>query len=184
MQHDTLPYTIRRATPSDLDAAARLRAVSWQQSFADFLPASTLEGFVESPWTRFVADEWRALLAAGTGEVWVAEDADGVLVGVAQAEADDAPDAPAPVKLSKLYLLDRAKGTGLAVRLMQRTIGDGPAYLWVLDGNDRGRRFYERHGFVADGTFVHLLDDLAHIREIRMVRAGTSSATPGTPGPA
>jgi ribosomal protein S18 acetylase RimI-like enzyme len=30
--------------------------------------------------------------------------------------------------------------------------GRGPIRLWVLDANDRARRFYERYGFVLDGA--------------------------------
>jgi ribosomal protein S18 acetylase RimI-like enzyme len=36
--------------------------------------------------------------------------------------------------------------------LLTRAIGDAPAYLWMLKGNDRAQRFYERHGFAFDGT--------------------------------
>lgn len=36
----------------------------------------------------------------------------------------------------------------------QRLAADGftHAYLWVVDGNARARRFYEREGWKADGT--------------------------------
>jgi hypothetical protein len=41
------------------------------------------------------------------------------------------------------------------------------AELWVVEDNPRARRFYDKHGFAADGArFVDALD----IVEIRMVR--------------
>ncbi len=46
-------------------------------------------------------------------------------------------------------------------------IGDSAAYLWVLDGNARAIRFYERHGFAFDGTTKR--EDVG--LERRMVRA-------------
>ena len=49
-------------------------------------------------------------------------------------------DAPAPLELYAINVLRRAHGTGLADDLMARAIGDRPAYLWVLDGNDRADR--------------------------------------------
>ena len=43
-------------------------------------------------------------------------------------------DAPVPLELYAINVLRRAHGTGLADELMSRTIGDRPAYLWVLEG--------------------------------------------------
>ncbi len=162
--------TIRRAGLDDLEQAARVRAVAWQQAFRGLLPDAMLDGFADSAWTARLIAEWRELIGAG-GTVWLAVDPDHQIIGVAQSQPDDSPDAPAPVRLSKLYLLDRAKGTGLATRLLDRTVGRGPAYLWVLDGNERAQAFYRKHGFEFDGEFMHLEDDLAHVRELRMVRA-------------
>ncbi len=163
-------HTIRRATLDDLERAARVRALSWQQAFRGLLPDATLDGFADSVWTTRLLGEWGTLIRSG-GTVWVALDDDGTIVGVAQSQSDDAPDAPAPVRLSKLYLLDGAKSTGLAARLLHRTVGAGAAYLWVLDGNERAQAFYRKHGFEFDGAFMHLEDDLSHVRGLRMVRA-------------
>ncbi len=164
-------HTIRRAEPDDLETAARVRALSWQQTFRGLLPDATLDGFVDSVWTTRLVEEWGTLIRSG-GTVWLALDGDGTIIGVAQSQADDAPDAPAPVRLSKLYLLDGAKGTGLAARLLRRAVGAGAAYLWVLDGDERAQAFYRKHGFEFDGASMPLEDDLAHVREVRMVRAG------------
>ena len=40
------------------------------------------------------------------------------------------------------------RGTGVADLLVQETLGDVPAYLWVLTGNARAQAFYRRLGFV------------------------------------
>lgn len=164
-------FLVRAARPDELGRAAVVRARSWQQAFRGLLPDAMLDGFADSVWTERLVAEWRDLVSAG-GTVWVALDAAGGIVGVAQSEPDTDPAAPAPIRLSKLYLLDAAKGTGLADRLLHRTIGNESAYLWVLDGNERAQAFYRRHGFELDGAFLHLEDDLAHVREVRMVRAG------------
>jgi hypothetical protein len=39
--------------------------------------------------------------------------------------------------------------------------------LWVLDGNARARRFYERAGLVADGAAKHATFGGATLREVR-----------------
>jgi len=41
--------------------------------------------------------------------------------------------------------------------------------LWVLEANTRGRSFYERHGFLADGA-TKVLDFDAAVTELRYVR--------------
>ena len=49
-------------------------------------------------------------------------------------------------------------GHGLGAVLLRRTeqrlarCGFVEATLWVLTGNERGRRFYERHGWRPDGA--------------------------------
>ena len=49
-------------------------------------------------------------------------------------------------------------GTGVGAALMRQALADmrargyRAALLWVLDANDRARRFYERFGWQPDGT--------------------------------
>ena len=40
----------------------------------------------------------------------------------------------------------------LSTALQLRALGSVDASLWVMDRNSRARRFYERHGWRADGT--------------------------------
>ncbi len=45
------------------------------------------------------------------------------------------------------------------------------AYLWVLHGNERASRFYERHGWHADGAEkVGAAGGATELRELRHVR--------------
>ena len=77
-------------------------------------------------------------------------------------------DAPTGREVRALNVLRRAYGTGLADLLMAALAGDGPAYLWVVDGNDRAAAFYRRHGFADDGGRK---DDVRlGVREVRMSR--------------
>jgi hypothetical protein len=52
--------------------------------------------------------------------------------------------------------------------LIAAAVGDRPAYLWVLDGNDRAMRFHRRHGFVDEGGRTPE-PDTGNL-EVRMVR--------------
>ena len=51
-----------------------------------------------------------------------------------------------------LYVRASVYGTGIGHALCAAALGSDPAYLWVLDGNERALRFYERQGFGLDGT--------------------------------
>jgi GNAT superfamily N-acetyltransferase len=59
--------------------------------------------------------------------------------------------------LRSLYVVPEAWGTGVAQRLMEAALdamrerGATEAILWVVEGNDRARRFYEREGWALDG---------------------------------
>ena len=61
-------------------------------------------------------------------------------------------------ELFAIYLAEHAAGTGIGATLLERAErqlrdeGFSRATLWVLETNDRARRFYERHGWVWDGT--------------------------------
>jgi GNAT superfamily N-acetyltransferase len=91
-------------------------------------------------------------------------------------------------ELYALYVRPTWWSTGTGRALMDRVLArvSGARYrcitLWVLEGNARARRFYERAGFAPDGA-RHVLDDLGGVTEIRYRRAlaaGTRGSTAGT----
>ncbi len=71
-------------------------------------------------------------------------------------------------ELYAINLLPRAQGTGLADELLDRSLGDRAAYLWVIEGNERAQAFYRKHGFADDGG--RTVDEPSGAPEIRMVR--------------
>ena len=87
---------------------------------------------------------------------------------------DDA--ARATGEVTAIYLLPSHWRRGGGSRLLARAVealtaaGFRRATLWVLDGNCRARRFYERHGWHADGSIK--VDDRGtfHLRELRYAR--------------
>jgi GNAT superfamily N-acetyltransferase len=74
--------------------------------------------------------------------------------------ADDGPDGPGPGcgEVLALYARPDRVGTGVGRALMAYGLdelgraGLVPVLLWVLTGNDRARRFYEKAGFHPDGA--------------------------------
>lgn len=141
-------FRIRQAAMEDLADAVRARNLAWRQSYP-----LTEDDFARRE-TRFEAqvEAWQHSAANGC-YFWVVVDTadNNRIVGVANARAADDPQAPTTLELQMMYLLDVAKGSGIADRLLEMTIGDAPAHLWVVDGNDRAIAFYRRHGFEPVG---------------------------------
>lgn len=78
--------------------------------------------------------------------------------GAYRLAGEDGFVAVAPPWLEALYVRPSAWGSGVADELHAwavdrlRAAGTTTARLWVLEENVRARRFYERHGWRADGT--------------------------------
>ena len=91
---------------------------------------------------------WREALADERAYVVVAERR-GAVIGVAGAEGG---------WLHGLYVVPDAWGSGIAERLHDDALaalaraGAARARLWVLEDNERARRFYERRGWRRDGS--------------------------------
>lgn len=161
-------FRIRQASGGDLVDAARVKALAWRQTypFPDAVFARQDELVASS------AELWADRMDRGS-YFWVVTDTaepGAPIVGVAHATAEVPVPSPASLELSMIYLLDIAKGSGIADRLLQMAIGDAPAFCWVLEGNERAVAFCRRHGFEADGAVQQLDGLLAHHRELRLLR--------------
>jgi GNAT superfamily N-acetyltransferase len=53
--------------------------------------------------------------------------------------------------LQQLFVRPAAWGTGVAGELHDRATDLGARKLWVMEQNERARRFYEKHGWRPDG---------------------------------
>ncbi len=159
--------TVRPAVLDDAEVIAAVHHTAWVQTYSNLLPAEHWE----SDTVERRAQRWRERLsddARGYPSVAVV---DGQVVGFAKAGPARAKDGIAPVRsdeLWSLYVLGERHGTGIGALLLHAVLPPAlPAELWVADANPRARRFYEKHGFMPDGT--RFTDDL-NIVEIRMAR--------------
>jgi GNAT superfamily N-acetyltransferase len=148
------PVALRLATADDARAIAEVHVSSWRWAYRGHLPESTLEGLDVSE----LEGQWRSVLEEPGRIVLVATDRDDV-VGFAHAAATDDEDSGEDIgQLYSLYLLQRVVGAGLGRALLERATeemldaGFAAARLWVLESNERARRFYERAGWSWDGT--------------------------------
>ena len=159
----------RDATPADLPAVDRLFRTSFAATFGHLYPPADLAAF----FARFTPQAWAGELA--THRFRLAE-VDGVPVGYAKLGAVTMPTehAPGDRELRQLYLVETAKGTGIADALMRWTIeearddGATALFLSVYVGNARAIRFYARYGFADVGAYAFMVGD--HQDEDRIMR--------------
>jgi L-amino acid N-acyltransferase YncA len=150
----TSPVAIRAATEADARAIAEVHVASWRWAYGNLMPGGFLERFSVEDRER----QWIETVRGGVDRIVVASRGD-ELVGFASAGPSRDDDAlPGTAELFTLYLLQRFQGRGVGGSMLEDVVeglGDSGyrrATLWVLETNTLARRFYERKGWVWDGT--------------------------------
>ncbi|AXK36986.1 GNAT family N-acetyltransferase [Streptomyces armeniacus] len=165
---------------ADIDAVAELRVRGWQHAYAGLMPQTYLDGM--SPDRD--AGQRRELFAKTRGVITnlVAEDDAGRVTGWAALgpyRDDDRTGGAGRAQdgeLYALYVLPERIGTGTGRALMDAVLtraeelGHTRLLLWVVKGNARARRFYERAGWAPDGAEEAYDVDGASVPELRYVR--------------
>ncbi len=144
--------------------AAAIRAVyvaSFDPMFRHLYTAADYDAFMaghdEAAFRAQLADEAYAFRIAAV---------DGRLVGYCKLGPPSLPYDPEGrrcIELRQLYLLDEAKGSGVAVALMDWAIVEarrrGAVEMWlsVFSENPRARRFYARYGFEEVSEFAFMV---------------------------
>ena len=144
---------LRSARPDDALAVARVHVRSWQAAYRGLLPDGYLDALRpedRAPYYDFAPTE---PLAPST---IVAVEGDRIL-GFATTGVSTPTATPHAGELMALYVDPDAWGRGIGRQLIAearsrlRTLAFTDAVLWVLVGNVRAQRFYERDGWAADG---------------------------------
>lgn len=152
------PSTIvRPARPEDAHDIADLHVRSWRAAYAGTVSAAALD--------RLDVDEraavWtRRLAASPPGQVTLVAESAGRLVGfLLLGPTPDADHDPATTgHVFAAHVDPDVTGLGIGAVLLGRAVdvlagaGHRIATLWVVDGNQRAQRFYERAGWTPDGV--------------------------------
>ena len=150
---------IRAATPADTEGIGLAHVRSWQSAYRGKMPQDYLHGL--DPAVR--AQAWRRIMAEtepSRGGVLAAVTDGGGITGFASfgPARDHDTDPRQTGEVFAIYVDPDAWGTGTGRLLMAGAtaelarLGYTDAILWVLDTNDRARRFYALAGWAEEGT--------------------------------
>jgi GNAT superfamily N-acetyltransferase len=145
---------IRPATAEDARAVPDIQVRGWQWAYRDLMPADYLD--------ELSAEEglprWRTAIEESRDErrILVAE-AEHAVVGftaLGPSRDDDAGSAAGEVYAIYVDPEHTRRGIGRALlgaaEAQLASLGHSTATLWVIEGNDRARRFYQAVGWRAD----------------------------------
>jgi ribosomal protein S18 acetylase RimI-like enzyme len=135
---------IRRATPDDAEAIARVEMRTFRHAYADILDPQFLAEMELGERTA----AWREALERDDRVVWVAEVEDR-LVGYASARDRE---------LRTLYVDPAAQGAGVGTRLLAEAEAAGVCELEVFADNGHGIAFYEARGWRDAGPAGEWMD--------------------------
>jgi GNAT superfamily N-acetyltransferase len=146
---------IRTVDDGDLAVVGALHHRSRTDAYAGLVSAAGLAAGSPDAMGEWWAERWT--WERDTHRLSVAVD-DGTVVGFSYVGPSETPDA---VELYAIHVDPARVGTGVGRALMTSALMDAAAIaepddarvvLWVLTGNARARRFYERGDWTADGA--------------------------------
>jgi GNAT superfamily N-acetyltransferase len=143
---------LRTAQESDLEFIGGLHQQSRAAAYAHILSPEALDAGAAQALSEWWAERWK--WERDTHQLTVAE-LDGEVIGFLYVGPSEEPDA---AELYAIHVAPPHVGSGVGKALMERALeqltktGKTRGLLWVLEGNDRARRFYERGDWKPDGT--------------------------------
>jgi GNAT superfamily N-acetyltransferase len=147
-----MTIAIRRATPDDAPAIARVRIDCWRQTYRGLIPDAYLDGMDVDDSIAL----WERVLTAadaGRANVFVADNG-GDVVGFAAGHGLAEPRHGLDAELTAVYIRREFQRGGIGRRLVaavagaQRDCGAHGLIVWVIAGNKNARAFYEQLGGV------------------------------------
>jgi GNAT superfamily N-acetyltransferase len=149
---------LREARPGDELAVADVHVRAWQEAYRGLIPDEYLDALDPRDRARRYTFEASDPAAPTTVLAVAEEDGEEAILGFTTISPSRDPDAPGLGEVVALYVDPERYRGGVGRILMaeaRRRMGEAgftDALLWVLDGNDRATRFYEREGWSPDGA--------------------------------
>ncbi|CAN5557537.1 GNAT family N-acetyltransferase [soil metagenome] len=145
---------VSQATTDDAGAIASVHIASWREAYRDLIDAAVLDSMnLEERTAR-----WKRTFEHGRTSVLVVRVEDSVVGFVAFGPSRDADAPSGSTEVYALYLLPNVWSQGYGAQLWDAVVhaareqAGAMITVWVLVGNERASRFYERMGCKADGA--------------------------------
>jgi GNAT superfamily N-acetyltransferase len=147
---------LRAAVEGDAQTIAEIHVRGWQWAYRGLVPETLLAQLSVAARANY----WQRWIVEGRPRcrLWVAAWRHRSIGFAATGPSRDATAGPDTAELYAIYLEPDVVGKGVGRALCTRAVdtleseGFRQATLWVLAGNTRARRFYERAGWHADGA--------------------------------
>jgi GNAT superfamily N-acetyltransferase len=180
-------------TEDDIEAVSAVRVTGWQFAYRGIVPQAYLDAMtIEADAARRLMRSRRADRLT-TDLVAVVDHGEVVGWACLGPCREDSTEDPAAGELYALYVTPALIGYGIGSELLHAVHQHAAAHgfrtmsLWVLRDNQRARRFYERAGYVPDGTVRDDDFDGVPVTEVRyryaMANSATASAERSPQGP-
>ena len=147
----------------EINGKAYVHFKSWHEAYPDLIDAEYMRGITLEKCIK-TAHRWRE-------NILVAKDGEKVIGFVGYGAYRDA-SLSEHGEVFAIYVLKEYYGQKVGYALMNAALDKLAAYpkiaLWVLKGNDRAIRFYERYGFRFDGTEAEIMLGKPNV-ECRMI---------------
>ncbi len=146
-------YTIKKMESiEEIEGKGYVHYKSWHETYTGLVDAGYME--------RITLEKYTAIAHRWTDNIIVAKDGNRVIGFVGYgAYRDDT--LPACGEIYGIYVLKAYHGKKVGYALMNAAFEKLADYkkiaLWVLKGNDRAIRLYERYGFHFDGTEAEIM---------------------------
>lgn len=147
---------VRLAEAADVRRIAEIQVIAWQSAYRGIVSDSLLNGLKAED----RHDLWRSFVGHDEAPLYVVEH-EGQVVGFCHVMASRDHDSAGAAEIVAIYIdpphWRRGWGRALVDQALAfaRTRKFEMLTLWVLEGNTRGRSFYEDVGFVPDGGTKH-----------------------------
>ncbi|ABA88633.1 N-acetyltransferase [Syntrophotalea carbinolica DSM 2380] len=146
---------IRRANVSDVEILANVHTDSWRSAYRGLVP----ETYLANLDCDRLAECFRKNLSSNSEEMFLAEQGTGIIgfLGIGGCRDLDCGQGLTG-EIYGIYLHPGYWRKGIGRLLCQKGLrvlesqGYSSVVLWVLEGNQRARGFYEAMGFVTDGS--------------------------------
>ncbi|KAA3384440.1 GNAT family N-acetyltransferase [Akkermansia muciniphila] len=145
-------------------AISRIYEESWKAAYRDIIPEEYLASIPPGRWAPYLDAEGRQSLVLLE---------DGAYIGTASYARSRTDLLRDYGEIISLYLLPESMGKGYGKKLLSAAIdalsslGNRDLFLWVLEENQRARRFYEKAGFVPSGDFLEACIGGKDLREVQ-----------------